>query len=275
MQGIDNKKVFILIGIFVVGMSLYNYFTKYQPTQESERFTKYLANINKPISASDSMSLNLFYKKIRQIHFDIFNDSIAKPFLNKGLIEVSTDFEPQVVSLELLDFTFDGYFVKARTELNKDEYYKNKFVSNGLLNTINQYFGEASFANDFCKRKWHEGFLAETIEIEKDRYLMVLATVSRIEPEISGVQGFKSGSYKGRLYAADLKTGQIMALSDIIAENDQTVLSKKYIEGDAIIKLKQNLVDNVLIAVSRQSERWFGKALPDIEMKIMGLENKK
>jgi hypothetical protein len=274
MQGIDNKKVFILIGIFVVGMSLYNYFTKYQPTQESERFTKYLANINKPISASDSLSLNQFYKKIEHIYLFIFNDSIAKPFLNKGLIAVSTDFEPQVVSLELLDFTFDGHFVKS-SKMGKDEYYKNRFNSNGLFYAINHFFGEASFDYDFSKRKWHAGILNEIIAIEKDRYLMVLATVSRIEPEISGVQGFISGKYKGRLYAADLKTGQIVALSDIIAENDQTVLSKKYIEGDAIIKLKQNLVDNVLKAVSRQSERWFGKALPDIEMKIRGLVNKK
>jgi hypothetical protein len=274
MQGIDNKKVFILIGIFVVGMSLYNYFTKYQPTQESERFTKYLANNNKPISASDSMSLNLFYKKIAQIYFTIFNDSIAKPFLNKGSIAASADFEPQLVSLELLDFIFDGHFVKS-SKMSKDEFYKSRFNSNGLFYAINQFLGEASFAQDFSRRKWHAGFLIETNEIEKDRYIMVLATVSQIEPEILGVQGFKSGSYKGRLYAADLKTGQIVALSDIIAENDQTVLSKKYIEGDAIIKLRQNLVDNVLKAVSRQSERWFGKALPDIEMKIRGLENKK
>ncbi|HTF06449.1 MAG TPA: hypothetical protein VK826_20595 [Bacteroidia bacterium] len=250
--------------VLLVGAQMYQ---KYFSTDDQAvRERAYLERQDLPVTQADSLQINALYEKLGRIYTIIntydFDTLLEFNRVNKAALPA--DFQPKVMTYELLEFLCDSAAAHARPEEERSVYAKfgNRFSD--FEDGIQRSMGTGDFRYNMLARRFNGGLAFDVNYIFKEKYIGVLVTMEMTKPEIyaDGSDNFYQGSYHGGILVFDIHTLQNVAYVQFVTGNHDEVKVGPYDDQKQNSILLDDMEDNILTHVNDASISVFGRRLP-------------
>jgi hypothetical protein len=260
-----KRRSMIFVGILVACLAGYKLLTREPAPIPTAAQSCFEAGVGRPATAADSATSTQFFAALDTVFQALSSPSFATIGLEKfKAAQISPDFEPRLITWELMGFLSNASVSQALDSQTKQGYSEQVFPF-GIrpdFQDLNAYVGSGEFGKALAREKLHPGVACEMKNLLQGRYLMVLRTTSLVAPGyVNGTKVYTTGMYRGRLIMLDLELGIPVSETELVAANDPAYDDPLHFNSAPIGIPLDNLLDNIVAAASQSAKASFGKPI--------------